>query len=302
MQTATQIAQVAYNAGFRNNGLVLATAIALAESGGNELAANHNGPTQGCPQGSVDRGLWQINDCYHAEVSQQQAYRPLDSAYAAYRISNKGTNFTPWSTFGNGAYRAHLHAAILAVGSIRKQPVPPKPKIKPWHIELLPWTYMSQFAPNVLTDNPSDNRARDCGPTCIAMVLSHLYDVALAPDIILAGETWLGYTGDTYDTQIIAYLLAVHGITVQPVPTTSKTQAVFTAWKALMKGHSIINRGVLQTRSGALDHYTCTTGMTMNSITYADPNDGKKYISDYSTIMQRAKYEQLLVLRARHTA
>lgn len=33
-----------------------------------------NKPTTGCPRGSVDRGLFMINDCYHAEVSNACAY------------------------------------------------------------------------------------------------------------------------------------------------------------------------------------------------------------------------------------
>lgn len=33
-----------------------------------------NKPTKGCPNGSTDRGLFMLNDCYHKEVSNSCAY------------------------------------------------------------------------------------------------------------------------------------------------------------------------------------------------------------------------------------
>ncbi len=53
---------------FQDQALRMAVAVGLAESGGNPTARNPNPPTPGCPTGSVDRGGWQLNDCYHAEV------------------------------------------------------------------------------------------------------------------------------------------------------------------------------------------------------------------------------------------
>src|SRR5690242_6778975 len=67
-------AQVADNAGFNGGNLITAVAVGLAESGCNPSAQNHNGPTRGCPNGSTDRGLWQINDCYHPNVTNACAY------------------------------------------------------------------------------------------------------------------------------------------------------------------------------------------------------------------------------------
>jgi hypothetical protein len=76
-----------------------AAAIAKAESGGNPDANPHNGPTKGCPNGSNDRGLWQINDCYHLEVSDDCAFDPFCNAQAAYAISSGGKDWSPWSTW-----------------------------------------------------------------------------------------------------------------------------------------------------------------------------------------------------------
>lgn len=123
-QLSTQdIIKVAENAGFSGESLAIAVSIALAESGGNTTARNENGPTQGCPQGSTDRGLWQINNCYHEEVSDICADTPSCCAVAAYHISNSGTNFHPWSTFLNGAYLQHLDAVKQAIATM-PQPEP----------------------------------------------------------------------------------------------------------------------------------------------------------------------------------
>jgi hypothetical protein len=108
-------AAVAYNAGFRGSSIVTAVAVALAESGCNpSVPDNINGATAGCPNGSRDRGLWQINDCYHPEVSDACAYDPQCNASAAYDISSAGTNWTQWSTYPD-LYLQFLDDARVAV-------------------------------------------------------------------------------------------------------------------------------------------------------------------------------------------
>lgn len=66
----------------------MASAIALAESGGNPDAKNSNS------DGSTDRGLWQINTV-HGPLS---TFDPLNNAKAAVSISKNGTNWRPWCT------------------------------------------------------------------------------------------------------------------------------------------------------------------------------------------------------------
>lgn len=63
-----------------------AAAVALAESGGNSGSINHNS------NGTVDRGLWQINSI-HGGLS---TVDPKANARAAVQISNNGTNWRPW--------------------------------------------------------------------------------------------------------------------------------------------------------------------------------------------------------------
>lgn len=97
--TATDIARIAYAAGFREgqgyqgHGLIWAVAVSLAESGGKPGAQNVNS------DGSIDRGLWQINNVWHPEVSDEEAYHAASAAAAAFQISNGGDNWKAWATF-----------------------------------------------------------------------------------------------------------------------------------------------------------------------------------------------------------
>ena len=77
----------------------LAAAVSLAENPtGNPKAENHN------TDGSIDRGLWQINSTHGA----QSTFDPLGNAEAAVAISSGGKNWNPWTTFKNGEYKKHL--------------------------------------------------------------------------------------------------------------------------------------------------------------------------------------------------
>src|SRR3712207_6330568 len=69
-------ATVASRAGFSGERLVTAVAVGMGESSCRPDAHNANGPTKGCPNGSVDRGLWQINSCWHPPVSKSCPLEP----------------------------------------------------------------------------------------------------------------------------------------------------------------------------------------------------------------------------------
>lgn len=107
--SAAQLAKLAKDTGFTGDGLVNAVAVALAESNGytKALLVNEN-----CTR---DRGLWQINDYWHPEISEQQALDPVQNAKAAYDISDQGTDWDQWSTWENGAYKDYLPDAEQAV-------------------------------------------------------------------------------------------------------------------------------------------------------------------------------------------
>src|SRR3712207_2365011 len=111
-------ASVASRAGFTGDRLVTAVAVGMGESSCRADAQNANGPTKGCPNGSVDRGLWQINSCWHPSVSKSCAYDAQCNANAAYRISSGGTNWKPWVAYTNGRYEDYLDDARAAVGRL----------------------------------------------------------------------------------------------------------------------------------------------------------------------------------------
>lgn len=110
-----QILKIALDAGFRRDGSgsVLGdsahtiTAIALAESSGDTQAVG--------PQtvGADARGLLQINMTVHGTahggpVTLDCAYTPACAMLFAYRLSQGGRNFTPWTVFKTGAYKRFL--------------------------------------------------------------------------------------------------------------------------------------------------------------------------------------------------
>lgn len=100
--TAQQIAQYAYNAGFRGADLVKAVAIAIAESGGNPKAYNPE-LAAGTKSGSGSRGLWQIYGTAHPQYNNPTVFDPQANANAAYQVYREaGNKFTPWTTWTKG--------------------------------------------------------------------------------------------------------------------------------------------------------------------------------------------------------
>jgi hypothetical protein len=124
-----QIAQYAAAAGFTGEDLVIAVAVALAESGG-RVDADNTGLNR---DGSTDYGLWQINSVHRASgFDPSRAFDPsYNAAWAQTVFSNAGASWTPWTTYKSGAYRQHLDVAREATGisppneSAGEQPVSP---------------------------------------------------------------------------------------------------------------------------------------------------------------------------------
>ncbi len=119
--TPEQIAIVAQKAGFTGSNLVIAVAVALAESGGNANA--HGDVTIG---GSF--GLWQVYCKAHPELIPPDNpdsvawYDPYQNARWAYEISGKGVNWRPWSTYKHGTYQAFMDKARAAVVGLITDP------------------------------------------------------------------------------------------------------------------------------------------------------------------------------------
>jgi hypothetical protein len=92
-----------------------AAAIAQAESGGCQYAKA--GPTDDRPVKECtyrrtttenSYGLWQINRMAHPTYSATTLYTAAGNANAAVAIANGGTDFSPWTTYKDGAYKQYL--------------------------------------------------------------------------------------------------------------------------------------------------------------------------------------------------
>jgi hypothetical protein len=113
-----QIAQAAYNAGFRGTALSTAVAIALAESHGNTTALNDHG--------EFSVGMFQINvNGYLGSrlhqwgfSSWQDLWDPNKNAQAAYKISGGGQHFGAWSTYKHGTYLKYTSRANAAAKQV----------------------------------------------------------------------------------------------------------------------------------------------------------------------------------------
>lgn len=85
--TYAQLQDLWVQAGGSRTYAPIAAAIALAESGGRSDAINTSNRN-----GTVDRGLWQINSIHGS----QSTFDPLSNARAAVAISKGGTDWRPW--------------------------------------------------------------------------------------------------------------------------------------------------------------------------------------------------------------
>lgn len=115
---ALRCARPAHYVHFKRHRAITAVAVGMAESYCEPHAKGKDAPTKGCPKGSVDRGLWQINSCYHPEVSRHCAFKPNCNARAAKHISDHGKDWSPWAAYNSGAYRQYLDVAKQAVAQV----------------------------------------------------------------------------------------------------------------------------------------------------------------------------------------
>lgn len=106
----------AQSAGLSQSAARIAAAVAMAESGGRTTAHNPVPPDD-------SYGLWQINmlgsmgpsrRAQFGLSSNKDLFDPAKNAKAMAAISSGGTNWQPWSTYTNGAYRKHLDGGLAA--------------------------------------------------------------------------------------------------------------------------------------------------------------------------------------------
>lgn len=118
------VARACVAAGFKGEGLVNAVSVAIAESG---VYQSKTDEWKCDPiarfvnlgkQYSIDRGIFQINNYFHPDVTDDEADTPLTAAKEAFRISNSGTNFTPWATWNSGSAAKRKAIAQAAVAQL----------------------------------------------------------------------------------------------------------------------------------------------------------------------------------------
>ncbi|MER6059473.1 transglycosylase SLT domain-containing protein [Streptomyces albidoflavus] len=111
-----QMMAYAQSAGLSQSAARIAAAVAMAESGGNPRAHNPVPPDN-------SYGLWQINMLGALGPSRraqfglsrnEDLFDPAKNARAMAAISSNGTNWQPWSTYTNGAYKRHLDGGLAA--------------------------------------------------------------------------------------------------------------------------------------------------------------------------------------------
>lgn len=117
--TWLEIAQIAYNAGFRGEALRDAIALSQPESGRKSDARNTTDPNGG------SFGLWQINGIHDPNATGtapnkvptqawiDKMFIPAENAKVAFNVwSNNGKSFNPW-----GAYTSELHKPYQALAA-----------------------------------------------------------------------------------------------------------------------------------------------------------------------------------------
>jgi hypothetical protein len=129
---AATCVKYATRAGWANNGyyggyLVTAAAICVAESAGHPLLyvcdgsspaqGTYNGSAVTCPAGdtSYDRGLWQLNNVNASGVLDPCAFNALCNAEQAYLFSQRGTDFSFWSSYTQDVYTQFIDPVQDAV-------------------------------------------------------------------------------------------------------------------------------------------------------------------------------------------
>lgn len=128
--TLGQVVTLARGAGLPPDKAITAAAIAAAESGLRSDALGDTGITNATWGPSV--GLWQVRSLraeYGTGRSRDQARLsdPAFNARAMFDISSAGRNWSPWSVYNSGAYRAHLAAAAAAAGGTSSSTPPASP-------------------------------------------------------------------------------------------------------------------------------------------------------------------------------
>jgi hypothetical protein len=117
-----QVAQLAWNAGWRGKDAQTAVAIARAESQFDTMATNFKGRDH-------SYGLWQVNMMNEMGperrqkfglTANEQLFDPATNARVAYGLWKERGGFTDWSTYNDQKYQLYLNGAVFAIKQIEQ--------------------------------------------------------------------------------------------------------------------------------------------------------------------------------------
>lgn len=210
--SADQIYALARGAGLGPGRAVIATAISgyqgspsNCESGGNPQAHNPIPPDDSW-------GIWQINMIGPLGPSRRAALgissneelkNPQVNARAMALISSRGLNFSPWTTYVDGCYRANISGAQAAAARVEKNPsliqqilkdinpVGTVAGIKPPGIPSIPnplaiATSFYKWLPGGPPPDPDEVKAAQHGLLRVAEVLGGIILIVIALNVILS--------------------------------------------------------------------------------------------------------------------
>lgn len=156
-------AVVAEAAGFTGQDLVIAVAVAGAESSYQPTVRNSIGAS----------GLWQILERAHPDLFARYDWRdPAQNAVMAHAVwGAAGKSWTPWTTWTSGAYRSHLAEAGEAVAFLQSAGAPDSvpPGGCPPNVDGLPGEARPFSGADGYTDDPTSSGH-------ITRRMLHIYD------------------------------------------------------------------------------------------------------------------------------
>lgn len=111
-----EIVWIVTNAGWSGEDVVIGSSIIKAESSGNPAAVNNNNP-----DGSIDRGLWQINSVHDGKYPGENRFDPAVSTKIARDLYRARGNWDDWSTLVyHGTAQGHFNTfrPLVASGGV----------------------------------------------------------------------------------------------------------------------------------------------------------------------------------------
>ncbi len=170
--TGEQVAQVAYQVGFRDEDLQIMVAVAKGESMWDSSAVGDVTLQDSTWGPSI--GLWQIRSM-KAELgtgSARDATKLEDPVYngqSAWSISEQGTKFSPWSIYNRGTYRQYMTLAQQVIANAQSQGLLGKPFVNTGGVGGLSSSNAGntidelKFAGQILANHPNNWLARNDG-------------------------------------------------------------------------------------------------------------------------------------------